>query len=395
MNLACLVMTLVCLITILLFSGSNSSGGTAPVAGDSLVTRVSGKRSSFPVNLQTDPPATGDGGNLDSDSEETIDSLDSQPLIRSSRDQQKLHNTNGNDSGSDGFDDKTESPQTGANGGTANTDEREREEMTTTTTSSPNEVNPNDISQQFNLLGHHRQHSHHNPHLHRLPVEAFGLGSGPSQSQPASIVGPILSELFQDMDFGSLIKSLRNRTLAAATNGGKQPTIIRKVNKNGATIIISSSGTFNESSLNDSSIAPFPSLLERLLPPMFSGIRPMRLDLNGSSNGNETTNDQPIASATITINAEPIFSQSSPISSMLFPSRFMDSTGPFLAQPPSIFGASQSPFGSDYTQQQQELDRSPKLEALGDTPRGRMGDRLFELLARIIIEPRGLEDDGP
>lgn len=277
MNLACLLMTLVCLVTILLFSNvDRSHHQTATLA--SLKQRRNGVESNT-LDAAMGSPL------------ESIDSLDRQPLERQkpsprpSSDEpapaaSDSHPVDAGDNTTDGFsllDDRHDDPTTG--------------------------VNRSDRNHQ-ELAG---------AEAGEREVEDTGApksASGPSEHQDrdtirraSSLIDPILSQVLDDFDSFGLFKALTKD----GANSTMKPIIRRSAN--GATIIISSSGLFgadsSASNLNDSSI---PSLLEKMLPPM---LRP--LSLLGAANSPLARQVKPSGFATITINSEPIVSSSSNI----------------------------------------------------------------------------------
>lgn len=281
MNLACLLMTLVCLTTILLFSG-NQSGSTS----GTVTKQQQQQQQSFGKLSGHDEPIS-----------ESIDSADSQPLVSPPKAPQVL----GSQAANADFDDfslmderrdsttkfRRKSSET-SDGPKVQNSEHEVEELTTTG------ANSNDLTPAADKAGQQ-------PDSPAAPSSLFPL------------IDPILSQILNDMELGSLFKSIKRSSNATGSGSFLKPIIRRS--KNGATIIISS-GSFNESSLNDSSLA-LPSLIEKLLPP---GLRPLSLgrlsSLESSSNGTSPLGASGIGTATITIGAEPIFAaSSSPLSS--------------------------------------------------------------------------------
>ena len=251
MNLACLLMTLVCLLTILLFStGQRTTAGPAP-------GRANGET---PVSAL-----------------ESIDSLDRQPFV--------------------GGADRRLPPSEQDEDGEANT------------------------TDGFNIHSDgagkvKRTHSDHPPGRQlsssgeREVEETTGSPPEETSTQKAgSIIEPILSRLFDDLDgssssspppsagLGGLLKALTK-----AVNSTGKPVVRR--NKNGATIIISSAGPFPGSNwtLNDTSL---PSLLDRLLPPMLRPLVAGPLMAAGPSTM-MMRSSRPSGFATITINSEPL-----------------------------------------------------------------------------------------
>lgn len=271
MNLACLLMTLVCLTTILLFSG-NQSGSTSGT--------VIKQQQSASKQLGHDEPIS-----------ESIDSADSLPLVSppkaplGSPASADFDDFSLLDERRDSIKFRRKSSET-SDGPKVQNSEHEVEELTTTGGNSEQTPSGDKTGQQSDL---------------------------PVSSGLFPLIDPILSQILNDMELGSLFKSIRRSSNTTGTGGSFLKPIIRR-SKNGATIIISS-GSFNESSLNDSSLA-LPSLIEKLLPP---GLRPLSLGrLSGleSSNGTGPLGVGGIGTATITIGAEPIFAaSSSPLSS--------------------------------------------------------------------------------
>lgn len=299
MNLACLLMTLICLITILLFSSSSSNSNTNS-SGNSITisSRVIPRKSLLLDEMQ-------------SNSAESIDSLDSQPLVATTTNQHQTASADSNndklfdnldllDNRRDGakFRRKSElsNPDVisvlGATNSKTLTNEREVEDLISNSSNNNNSELPE-------IISNHR-HAASRPEL-----------------EPNSLIDPILSQIFNDSEIGSMLKQALKRASNDTSGGFKKP-IIRK-SKNGATIIISSSSTFNNSNslFNDSS-SPFPSLIEKLLPPMFrplsfGGDSFLRQTADGISSSNSSNPQGNLASsvATITINSEPIFASSS------------------------------------------------------------------------------------
>lgn len=137
-------------------------------------------------------------------------------------------------------------------------------------------------------------------------------------------MGPILNQIFNDIDIGGIIRSARQN---ASAGDGHSPIIHKQFTKNGATVIISS-GAINNS-------AEASSLLDKLLPPFLRPFGPLaKANKNGS-----------LATATITMKAEPLFALATggPGRQMGF-----DSLSPSfpMQDPPLMFsmGAQRSPF---------------------------------------------------
>lgn len=293
-------MTLVCLTTILLFSG-NQSGSTsgAPMKQQQFAAREAGK-------VYHDEPAS-----------ESIDSIDSQPLVSSLKAQQVGSASNSDD----GFDDS------------ANFDER-RDSPAKTKRKQSDSLGANNTADSKASGPEHE-------------VEETTTGAAGSQladqqqaadPSPPSLIDPILSQILNDMELGSLFKMIKRASNATGSGVFNKPIVRRS--KNGATIIISSS-SFNESNLTGdtpTSGGGLPALLERLLPP---GLRPLaQLGANGSSPFGGG-----IGTATITIGAEPIFAGSSSSSSRLGPAAAgFGSVDPFGGFPPGHRFAPASPF---------------------------------------------------
>jgi len=283
MNLACLVMTLICLVTILLFSGGGSGNGNS---SGGLIARKG----------QAGETAELSG----SGSGETIDSLESQQLVGSRELQAALSGENSHQlqpneesyessrKDSAKFRRKSEhsalgNQGNGQTGSKANVIERELESED----GAPSQANGDTYNQELPEPNRSRQ---------------------PDFQAPIS-AGSLVEQLFSDSEMGPLLRALAGRATGGggATNRsspGSLRSIIRR-GRNGATIIISS-GTFNESSpLNESLPALLPSLLERLLPPL---LRPMSLSSLGRpsvtmSDGNASGL---LGSASIAIGAEPL-----------------------------------------------------------------------------------------
>lgn len=301
MNLACLLMTLVCLITILLFSGSNANNNNS-----NPVSRVIPRKSLFVDEMQ--------GGNT----AESIDSLDSQPLVGSATSQQQTVSANSNNDNLNFLDNRRDGAKFRRKSELSNSDENSLS-GTTNSKSLTNEREIEDLASNIN----------NSP---ELPEKGDSSTSSDKQAasiksefEPNSLIDPILSQIFNDSEIGTMLKQAlkkaSNGTATSSSGGGFNKPIIRR-SKNGATIIISSSSTFNNNnSLFNNSSSPFPSLIEKLLPPMF---RPLSLgsDLflkqQQTADGNVSSNSSnPQAAglassvATITINSEPIFASSS------------------------------------------------------------------------------------
>lgn len=118
-----------------------------------------------------------------------------------------------------------------------------------------------------------------------LPDSAELVGVNPFG--PPGPLGSILNQILGDIEVGGLLSAARQNSSA------DKPFVQKRITKNGATIIISS-GALNNS--NEAS-----SLLEKLLPPF---LRPLAGTVRSGQNGS-------VASATITMSAEPMFALAS------------------------------------------------------------------------------------
>lgn len=271
MNLACLLMTLVCLLTILLFSGSS----TSPQAANS-----------------AKQPAAVHSRRISSAALESIDSLERQPIVRAQQQPKEELLTATDDEGANFedefnlFDERRDSPSPPAQqvnhsikpkvGGESGREIEQVDETSgaPTSTSSPQEDEET-----------------------RRPLFESMFGANGS-SDP-------LDE--GDEPFGDqLLKALRG------LSNSTKPTVLRRRNKNGAaTIIISSNlATRNESAaLSNETLSSLPGLFEKILPQML--FRP--LNLIGQLDRPKQMR-KPTGFATISINsAEPqlVFSGSS------------------------------------------------------------------------------------
>lgn len=241
---------------------------------------------------------------------ESIDSLDSQPLVGSITSQQQQTASANNDQNSidnilDNFKMNLDNRKDGAKF-------RRKSELSNQDESSPSAT----FSTKTSTTIERETEDLNNSNIFELPERGEKVTTtSKSELDPTnSLIDPILSQIFNDSEIGSMFKQALKRASNGTNGGGFNKPIIRK-SKNGATIIISSSSTFNNSNgiFNDSSF-PFPSLIEKLLPPMF---RPLSLGsdsfLKQTTDGNSSNNPEGLASsvATITINSKPVFASSS------------------------------------------------------------------------------------
>lgn len=299
LNLACLLMTLVCLITIVLFS---TSTGNQQQSSQARPARF-GQQASLPATAsrKLQSPADSESNAAAADQEaESMAEPSSQSLV-SQRDESL-------------FDDFRNSP---------------------TTTDYPEaaaDVWSSQPARRIKLRrksGPEREIEDSSPLLAgTADRDAAAAASSGKEDRPSSLLEPLLSQIFKDLELGSILKAALNGTAA-----GKQSNkpIIRRT-KNGATIIISSS--LNDSSLangNDTTGANLiPSLLQKLLPPMLFKQHSPTSGSRSPFGGDNLTG----SSATITITGRAIeppqmslFTGADPISnSGLFP---------FFSQPPA------------------------------------------------------------
>lgn len=306
MNLACLLMTLVCLLTILLFSNSNSTSSSSQV-----------QSSANTNNLLASRRANNDLGS------DLMDSLESH-LLRAQA-QTASQDFNEADAELDSDSDrnkearfkrrKSDSLESSSSSATK-VGEKDQREVEETTQSAPAEQDDE---------ANYWSSSSSRPN--RPAGNLFGADAG------NSLIDPIFSRILQDMNIGTLFKSLRR---AANETAGKP--IVRK-SKNGATIIISSN-------FNETNKWPLPSLLDKLLPPGLLNI--------ATSNGQsqvKSNSSSGIATATITINSEPLLAASSgspfgafqsPFESLFSSARQPQHPSMFMTAEPMPF---RSPFG--------------------------------------------------
>jgi hypothetical protein len=336
MNLACLLMTLVCLITILLFSKAslttNGAGlqqpaalrGGAEMAESSLRQQQSGRPASSHKHrhriLESAPgdqdarPGDDDdnNGNNNDDLEpngESIDAIDRQPFVR-----QKGAADDG---------DHDQEPQRGPNSDGFNLfDERHDEQSSSESSSSSSGAAGSGRRSLDDLLNDAKRQLRRQQEVEREMDESASdrdaTGGAPAADKPlrpGSIPDPI-SQVLQDLDGFGLFKSIRARLvdqLQRQNMSARPPTVMRT--KNGATIIMSfssgantnaSSPTINESGNSSSSpaeLAGMPSFLRELL------ALPSRM-MAGKEAAWPSSSRRPAPAgfAAITINSEPLLS---------------------------------------------------------------------------------------
>lgn len=319
MNLACLLMTIVCLATILLFSSLDRND--APILspkhqhnrrnGHQLANSDTSRLSPTPNHLS-----------------ESIDSLDKQPLERPQQ-QAKSDELAGSSSSSSSLngdpDDDDDLPASSSSsesiakldGGDNTTDgfslfDDRQPALASDDTPTIKSPGQREVEEQTQAPS----------------KDAYGM-----RRAPTSLIDPILSQVFEDLDGFNPFRALREN---AKVNYTSMKPIVKQT-KDGTTIIISSGGfssAFNGSS-NATNATNISSLIEKLLPPMFRPLSLLSSMQRISSEGKPVGLGNNGGIATITINSEPIMagssSSSSPPVSPFFGPRLAEAELPFAA----------------------------------------------------------------